>query len=920
MTLRASSAFRHYSIKRKLMVFFLLLSSVGILVTSTAFLLNEFYRYNQSAHEEIKAQASILAKNTSAALTFSDHAAANEILSGLKANPRIVAVALFTADNNLFANYVASGASSSRLRSEFKSLVQPSADPKALFAALQDASAISQFLEMRPLVSEPITLDNQQVGTVVIQTDLQYLYRELQFLTVLMLCVALTTLLIAWLLASRFQQIISNPIISLSNVMNQVSSEKNYALRAVSDSHDEIGTLITGFNEMLQEIQDRDRIVLQQQQQMLDEKNSRIRKLTAAVEQSANSIVITTPQGDIEYVNPYFCATTGYTADEVIGQNPRILSAEPGPSDKYSLLWEAVLNGSIWTGEFLNRKKNGELFWEQATISPVLDDHGVITSLIAVKVDITELKQSEAELRQAKELAEAASLAKSDFLANMSHEIRTPMNGVMGMTELMLQGGLTPQKEQLYLRAIKDSADSLMLIINDLLDFSKIEAGKFTLEKAPFSLNDTVERCLGGLLVRAEEKGLKVNRRIDLAVPACLIGDSGRIRQILTNLVGNSIKFCQQGEISVNVDLVSQEEDEILLHVSVADTGIGIAEEACQRIFNQFEQADSSTTRKFGGTGLGLAISKKLVELMNGKIWVESQLGVGSCFHFTVCCTPGSAEMLLPDKETASVSGQPLQAPLEILVADDVEINRALVQAILEPQRHRITFAENGRQALEAYESRPFDIVLMDVQMPEMDGLQATRAIREYERALCRNKTVPIVAMTAFAGNEDRQICLDAGMDDYLTKPIKPTQLLHLLNKICDRPIKSVEVPVAGTLAATLPDGPDGSLAVFAKNELLERLGGRSEMIPRFVELFCKGALPQLEGLTLAVAAEDADGVRRHAHAIKGSAGNIAALRMHHTAAIMEIAAKEGDLTEAPQRLAKLQLEYREFEEAIGSL
>jgi len=521
------------------------------------------------------------------------------------------------------------------------------------------------------------------------------------------------------------------------------------------------------------------------------------------------------------------------------------------------------------------------------------------------------------DLEEARRQAEAASLAKSDFLANMSHEIRTPMHGVMGMTELMLQGGLTPQKEKLYLGAIKDSADTLMLIVNDILDFSKIEAGKFTLEKNPFSPRDTVERCLNGLRVRGEEKGLKVRHQVDPAVPPCLVGDQGRLRQVLTNLVGNAIKFCRQGEISVEVGLVSQENDAVTLHVTVTDTGIGIAEEACQRIFNQFEQADGSTTRKFGGTGLGLAICKKLVELMDGTIWVESRLGVGSCFHFTAHFLSGDEELLPTDKDASLASSQLRQAPLAILVADDVEINRALVQAVLEPHGHQITFAEDGRSALEHYESKRFDIVLMDVQMPEMDGLQATRSIREYERATGRSAAVPIVAMTAFAGNEDRQLCLDAGMDDYLTKPIKPAQLLQLLNKFCHRSIGSVEA-TGDTQAA--PDERDVSVAVFAQDELLERLGGRSEMIPRFVGLFCKGVLPQLEGLVTALAAEDADGVRRHAHAIKGSAGNIAALRMHQTAAMMEKAAKEGDLTEAAQQLASLQLEYREFVEAVAPL
>jgi len=528
------------------------------------------------------------------------------------------------------------------------------------------------------------------------------------------------------------------------------------------------------------------------------------------------------------------------------------------------------------------------------------------------------------DLEEARRQAEAASRAKSDFLANMSHEIRTPMNGVMGMTELLLKGGITPQKEKLYLRAIKDSADSLMLIINDILDFSKIEAGKFTLENKPFCLRDAMERCLDGLLVRAEEKGLKVMHRIDSAVPACLVGDQGRLRQVLTNLVGNAIKFCQQGQVFVEVVVASQAGDNVILHVRVTDTGIGIAEEACQRIFNQFEQADGSTTRKFGGTGLGLAICRKLVGLMDGKIWVESQLGVGSSFHFTARFRLGSEDLLAIDKEAALATSQARQAPLDILLADDVEINRILVQAILEPHGHRITFAEDGRKALEACQAKRFDLVLMDIQMPEMDGLQAARAIRTYERATGQRTPVPIVAMTAFAGSEDRHICLDAGMNDYLTKPVKPAQLFQMLNKFCNQPIRSIDAATNDPSASSAPEASaieiNEAVAVFAQNELLERLGGQSEMIPRFVGLFCKGVLPQMEGLATALAADDTDGVRRHAHAIKGAAGNIAAPRIQQTAALMEAAAKAGDLTGASQRLARLQQEYLAFTEVVGAL
>ena len=527
------------------------------------------------------------------------------------------------------------------------------------------------------------------------------------------------------------------------------------------------------------------------------------------------------------------------------------------------------------------------------------------------------------DLEEARRQAEAANLAKSDFLANMSHEIRTPMHGVMGMTELMLQGGLTPQKEKLFLRAIKDSADSLMLIINDILDFSKIESGKITLEKTPFNLQAVVENCLSVLLVRAEEKGLKIRLQVDSTVPACLVGDYGRLCQVLTNLVGNAIKFSKQGQISVEVGLASLVGDDVTLQVRVADSGIGIAEEACQRIFNQFEQADGSTTRKFGGTGLGLAICKKLVKLMGGDISVESRLGVGSCFHFTVRFLLGSEELLPAGRSSTPASGQLRQAPLDVLVADDVEINRAIVQAILEPHGYQVTCVENGLKALEVFKTKCFDVVLMDVQMPEMDGLQATRAIRDYEQAMGRNTPVPIVAMTAFAGNEDRQVCLDAGMNEYLTKPIKPDQLLQLLNEFCPLPIESVGAARGGNPSAAALNVSsaerDKAAPVFARNELLERLGGRSEMIPRFVDLFCKGVVPQMEGLEAALAAGDADGVRRHAHAIKGSAGNIAALRMHETATMIEKSANECDLTGAPKRFALLQEEYREFIEAVGA-
>jgi len=1065
---RVSAAFQSYSIKRKLMVFFLLLSLIGIMVTSATFLLNQVYRYRQNAREEIKVQASILARNTAAALAFNDRAAADEILSGLKANPRIVAVAIFTADNNLFANYVAKDAKSNRLRSEFSALFQHSADSRTLFASLQRASAGFHLLEMRPLASEPILLDKQQIGTVIIQTDMYQLYRELQFLALLMSCVALATFLFAWVLATRFQRIISDPIISLSNVMKQVSCDKNYALRAVSQSDDEIGVLIAGFNEMLQEIQNRDRIVLEQQQLLLDEKNSRIRKLTAAVEQSANSIVITTPQGDIEYVNPHFCATTGYTLEEVIGKNPKFLNADTNSSEKFRELWVSVLNGRQWSGEFLNRKKNGDLFWEQATVSPVLNDQGQIGSLIAIKVDITERKQAETEMRQAKEQAESANRAKSEFLANMSHEIRTPMNGVIGISDLLADTPLNDEQQQ-FIAAIRTSADHLMGIINNILDYSKIEVDKMELDKAPFMLRPFVGTTLRALFSKAAEKGLELTLQVEPDVPDPLEGDPGRLRQILLNLLNNAVKFSSTGEIQVHVSLESRTDNALSLRFSVRDQGIGIAEDKLARIFESFTQADASTSKTYGGTGLGLTISRRLAELMGGRIWVESTPGSGSTFYFTATLQEreqdhiskarqssfsGSTAMVVDDNQTnrlylgyllsglgfavteadcaevalakllsardekrlplvllvdlrmpggdgwslmeslksqggfddvrrilmpsagtrgdgercrelgvdgylvkpvisdefhellrrvlaleSEVSGErwPVtrhqlreeRARLALLVVDDVEVNRLVAGTVLQRMGHDVICVGSGQEALDLLAIRMFDAVFMDVQMPEMDGLQTTAAIRAREAA-SGGRRMPIIAMTAYALAGDRDLCLAAGMDGYVSKPVKTEKILEALEQILVIPARFGGSPLQGgpdTHAGTSyeietshePQAVSGSIPVFDHAGLVNRLGGE-ELVATFLLKF-KASMPgYVDKLKSELASGSADTIRAAAHTIKGLAANIGAEQVRQKAFEIEMAVTADNQTGMEESLNRLLEAYEIFLKETGLL
>ena len=1031
--------FRRASIQRKQMLVIMVTTGAALLLACAGFLSHEISSFRTQYVENLSTLARILANNSIAAVQFGVRKDAQDTLALLRLEKNIDAAWILTPDRKVFADYRRHGSGDSPLPPDLEG------------AGFRIAPGAIQIQRM-------ITLEDGVIGSVYLQANLDALYARLYQYGLIALIVFAASSFVAFLLSTRLQRVVSGPILELLETARKVAVEKNYSARAIKHNEDELGQLIDSVNGMLGQIQERDaalqsahdsldRRVRERTQELQGEIVER-RKAEQALWQSEQLYAqIALNASDVLYI---VHADTG--AVDWFGQIDKVLGYEDGDFGRRREDWAAGLHpedrqrvmdaydesgrgGRAFNEEYRIARRDGTyIFWSDRG-RPIYDLKGEVTKFIGACTDITERRQKEEELRRARDEAESANHAKSQFLANMSHEIRTPMNGIIGMTELALDTEMSGEQRGL-LSTVKESADTLLALINEILDFSKIEAGMLTLEPVPFSLRGVIEDALLPLALRAHQKNLELACQLAPQLPDALLGDGGRLRQIIINLVGNAIKFTPAGEVVVRATAESVTGDEVLVRLSVEDTGIGIPLDKQKMIFEAFTQADGSTTRSYGGTGLGLAISSELVALMGGTLSVESEVGKGSCFHFSVRLprqqhAPAWPDSALPalqalpvlvvddnevsgkivaeflsrwgmvphlagsaaagweelDRAAAAGAAYPLALidsqmpgadgfalvrqwkersaptgamvmmlssadqleaaarcrelgiaghvtkpvrqselldaivnalgnggdtshlirpapepalrtaqPLRILLAEDNAVNQRLAVRLLEKWGHTVVVAGNGRKALETWEQEPFNLILMDVQMPEMSGLEATRAIREREGFA--GGRIPIIAMTAHAMEGDREKCLAAGMDQYVTKPVDQKKLYEAVENF-GRPA----MPEAGE---NMNANATVTTLSFDPEIVLERVDGDRELLREIGGLFLQDAPRLLADIRNAVGRADAKALEHSAHTRKGSVGNFGARVAFEAAQALEQMGRQGDFARAQESFALL--------------
>jgi len=675
-----------------------------------------------------------------------------------------------------------------------------------------------------------------------------------------------------------------------------------------------LGVTAIGARRMNASIVQNIRLRLQSGAQLaaLRESEGQARKLSMVAARTDNAVILTDGAGRVEWVNPGFTRITGYTLPEVLGRKPGSLLQGPDTDPQtVQRMREKLRRGEGFVEQVLNYAKDTRPYWIFIEVQPIKDEAGETVQFMAVERDITESLEQQRQLEQARHHAEMANKAKSDFLAMMSHEVRTPLNGVLGSLGLLRDTVLDAQQRK-YVETGRRSAEWLLSIINNILDFSKIEAGKFELEHAVFNVPGLVHSVVEMLEPRASEKAISIRAEVDAGVPRTAEGDATKIRQILLNLAGNSVKFTSRGEVCIGVTLLEQGENLIRLRFTVSDTGAGIPRERQARVFEEFWTRSDDRGHVNVGTGLGLSISRRLVHILGGEIDFESHQGAGSRFWFdiplkTVSPDAARSEQGALDHDRDRVPwGEGMRLTGRVLVAEDNPANQMIVQSLLERLGLTVDTVANGLEAVDAVTNRPYGLVLMDIGMPEMDGVAATRAIRALEGPAAR---VPIVAVTAHVMRGERESLLTQGLSDYLSKPIDRTELLDCLTRWLTPEAAKVTVPDQFETQTQ----PRDSAALIDRgilDQLLEDVG--QENAEAVVDAFVQELERQRIALEEAADRSDLDAMAQAAHRLKSSAASFGATRLSQVVASIEQAARTEQADAAVESLG----DFRELARA----